>query len=162
MTTYEILSLLISIGGAIGVIASLWLLNRQTGVFRNQLTESISQSVTDYSLEISRIFLQHPDLRPYFFGGQTIDESHPDYLRAEAVAEVILDIFWTMGTQAKRIESPQFTNGEMRSQWAIYVGDCFALSPILTSFLMKRKEWYGDELIHRMEQGLARARKQAS
>src|SRR5581483_5227997 len=96
MTTYEALSLLISIGGSIGVIISLYLLNRQTRVFNHQLMESISQNVTDYALEISRIFLQNPDMRPYFFSGKPIDESHPDYLRAEAIAEVILDIFWTM------------------------------------------------------------------
>lgn len=162
MTTYESLSLLISIAGSIGVIVSLWLLKRQTGVFRSQLMESLSQSLTSYSLEISRLFLQQPDLRPYFFAGQPIEEGHPDYLRAEAVAEVILDIFWIMMVQAKRVRGREFTDEETRVQWAIYMGDCFATSPILTSFLTKRKEWYGQEMMSRMEQGLARARQTAS
>ena len=159
MTTYETLSLVISIFGSIGVIASLWLINRQTGVFSRQLMESVTQSLTDYSLEISRLFLQHPDLRPYFFEGQTIDASHPDYLRAEAVAEVILDIFWTMGSQVQRIQGARL-NRNAGAQWEIYVGDCFAASPILTSFLTKRKDWYGPEMISRMEKGLARAQQQ--
>src|SRR5258708_7574191 len=164
MTTFESLSLLISIAGSIGVIISLWLIHRQTGGFSRQLMESVTQSVTDYALEISRLFLQHPDLRPYFFAGQTIEESHPDYLRAEAVAEVMLDIFWTMMTQVKRIESQsaEFTNNEARLTWEIYVGDCFATSPILTGFLTKRKDWYGQEMITRMEAGLARARQRSA
>jgi hypothetical protein len=162
MTTYESLSLVISIAGSIGVIVSLWIWNRQTRIFNRQLMEGISQSMTGYSLEISRLFLQNPDLRPYFFEGKTIDASHPDYLRAEAVAEVILDIFWTMASQARRIQNPEFANTEASSQWAIYIGDCFASSPILTSFLTRRKEWYGQEMVNRMEQGLARARKQAA
>src|SRR5260221_6436040 len=112
MTTYETLSLVISILGSIGVIASLWLIYRQTGVFSRQLAESVTQSLTDYALEISRLFLQHPDLRPYFFEGQTIDASHPDYLRAEAVAEVILDIFWTTGSQGQRMQGTRIITNE--------------------------------------------------
>src|SRR5438477_4270833 len=130
MTIFEGLSLLISLAGSIGVVVSLWLLYRQTGIFNRQLMESVAQSVTSYSLEISRLFLQHPDLRPYFFSGQTIEESHPDYLRAEAVAEVILDIFWTMSNEARRIQGFQFADEEARSQWANYMSDCFATSPI--------------------------------
>jgi len=163
MTVFETLSLIISVAGAIGIVVSLWLVYRQTGIFNRQLMESVSQSMTDYSLEISRLFLQHPDLRPYFFAGQTIDESHPDYLRAEAVAEVILDIFWIMGNGAKRIRiGAEFFDDEGRTLWATYISDCFATSPILTSFLTKRKDGYGQEMTRRMEEGLARARQQTT
>ncbi len=162
MTTYESLSLIISVGGSIGVIASLWLLYRQTSIFSRQLMESVSQSVTNYALEISRLFLQHPDLRPYFFAGQFIDESHPDYLRAEAVAEVVLDIIWTMTNEARLMQGNEFANEEGRKVWEAYVDDCFATSPLLTSFLTKRKDWYGQDMMSRMERGVARARQQAS
>lgn len=162
MTTYESLSLIISIAGSIGVIVSLWIWNRQTRIFNRQLMEGIAQSVNTYSMEISRLFLQNPDLRPYFFGGKTIDESHPDYLRAEAVAEVILDIFWTMLRQSNRIQGVEFADEEARNLWGVYMGDCFAASPLLTSFLMKRKDWYGQDMVNRMEQGLARARQRAA
>ena len=162
MTTFETLSLIASIAGSIGVIASLWLVNRQTRVFQRTLMESISQTMTRYSLDISRIFLENPDLRPYFFSGRPIDENHPDYLRAEAVAEVILDIFWTMNSQAKRIQDAEFRDSDTSSQWALYIGDTFASSPILTNFLTRRKDWYGQEMVNRMEQGLARARQQTT
>ena len=157
MTAYEVISLLISIASSIGVIYSLWLLNQQTGIFNRQLMEGITQTMTSYSMEISRIFLEHPDLRPYFFSGQAIDTNHPDYLQAEAIAEVILDIFWTMSSQAKRVQG-EFANPEARELWQNYIRDCFAQSPILAGFLTMRKDWYGDEMITLMEQGLARAR----
>src|SRR5579859_5327236 len=161
MTTYEVISLLISIAGSLGVIYSLWLLNRQTGIFNRQLMEGISSNMTEYSLQISRIFLEHPDLRPYFFAGQTMENSHPDYQRAEAIAEVVLDIFWTMSSQAKRVQG-EFANPEARELWQNYIRDCFAQSPILSGFLTLRKDWYGQEMITLMEQGLARARQSAS
>ncbi len=159
MTIYEILSLLISVCGSIGVIISLWVMNRQTRIFNRQLTEGIRQTMMNYSMEISRLFLEHPDLRPYFFSGQVIDVNHQDYLRAEAVAEVILDIFWTMRSQANRRVADDFVDSSAAEQWAIYMGDCFASSPILTDFLNRRKDWYGDDLYKSMEAGLARARK---
>ncbi len=162
MTTYEILSLIFSVAGSIGLIVSLWLLYRQTSIFNRQLMESLTHSITNYSLEISRLFLIHPDLRPYFFGGKAIAEDHPDYLRAEAVAEVILDIFWTMMSEAKRIRGSEYAVKESREQWGAYVDSCFATSPILASFLTKRKDWYGPELYSRMERGLARTRQQAA
>jgi hypothetical protein len=161
MSTYEAISLLISIAGSLGVIYSLWLLNRQTSIFNRQLMEGITANMTGYSLEISRLFLQHPDLRPYFFSGQTIEDGHPDYLRAEAVAEVILDIFWTMGSQARRIQG-EFANPGARALWENYVRDCFATSPILTKFLTMRKDWYGQEMVVLMEQGQAHARQPVS
>ncbi len=83
MTTYEFLTLLFSIASDIGVVISIWLLYRQNRIFTRQLLSSQSHNITDYSLEISRLFLAHPDLRPYFFEGQAIAEGHADYWRAE-------------------------------------------------------------------------------
>lgn len=162
MTFYEGISLLLSLAGSIGVIVSLWLLYRQTGIFNRQLMVGLQQSLSDYTLEISRLFLQNPDLRPYFFEGQPISESDPNYLRAAAVAEVMLDIFWTMMSEVKSIRGSKFASEEARVQWRAYVGDCFASSPILTSFLTKRQDWYGPEMMKQMQEGLARARQQAA
>jgi hypothetical protein len=158
MTTYETLSLLFSIASSICVVFSLWLLYRQNRIFSRQLVTSQSHNITDYSLEISRLFLAHPDMRPYFFGGQAIAEGHPDYLRAESLAEVILDILWTMQAEARRIDGREFANNSMRSAWDDYVDGFFITSPVMVSFLTKRGAWYGDEMTKRLNAGLAKAK----
>ena len=61
------------------------------------------------------------------------------------LTEVILDILWTMGSQAKRIDGRAFDNTGAREAWYLYVDGFFASSPILVSFLTKRADWYGDE-----------------
>lgn len=162
MTTYETLSLIFSIAGSIGVVVSLWLLYRQNRIFNRQLVESQSRSITDYSLEISRLFLANPDLRPFFFSGQAIAEDHPDYLRAESLAEVILDIMWTMMTEASRIDSRELSMKDGRDAWNAYVDGFFEGSPLLVSFLTKRGDWYGASMVNRMHEGLARNRQKAS
>src|SRR5579872_5053349 len=98
MTPYEVLSLILSIISSVAVVVSLILVYRQTSIFAKQteyvarsLTESQSENMNSQSHEISQIFVSYPELRPYFYNAQPIDETHPDYHRAEAIAEVILD-----------------------------------------------------------------------
>jgi hypothetical protein len=164
MTVYEGLSLLVSAAGFFTVLVSLYLLHRQTTIFAKQadylarsFSSSFSQSMNDFTHQISRLFIQYPELRPYFYMGRTIEETHPDYLRAEAVAEVILDIFWTMAQQAERFMTPnQFNEGQQ--MWLEYVGDCFAQSPILVKVLLQRQHWYGERMVAEMHKGIERAK----
>lgn len=151
MTTYETLSLVFSIASDIGFVVSLWLLYRQNRIFSRQLVASQSHNITDYSLEISRLFLAHPEMRPYFFGGKAIAEGEDHYWLAESLAEVILDILWTMQAEVSRIDSREFGNMAARDAWNIYVDGFFESSPVMVSFLTKRGDWYGDSMVSRMQ-----------
>ena len=163
MTPYEAISLILSIISSVTVVLSLYLVYRQTSIFAKQteyvarsLTESLSESMNNQSHEISQLFVSYPELRPYFYYSQPIDETHPDYHRAEAVAEVILDIFYTMSGQAQRFVKDAGVSGEEGGLWQEYVGDAFALSPILVNILTKRQGWYGQRMVEQMKSGLER------
>ncbi len=158
MSLYEVVSLIIWTASSVAVIYSLYQVNRQTRIFAKQ-TEYVARSLLENSLEslnrqsrdITRIFLAYPELRPYFYGGKDIDESNPDFHRAETVAELILDIFWTMSTQAERVDIssvPQTDEGGVL--WTNFVRDSFQLSPIMVRTLEKRKGWYGQPMVDRM------------
>jgi hypothetical protein len=162
MTTYESLSLVVSIAGFFGVAVSIWVFNRQAQIFRQQLMQNLSTDLNKSAREISLIFLQYPELRPYFFDGQPMEQEHPDYYRAEAVAEVMLDIFWTMTSQTRRIRDGDISTGDARSLWANYVGECFAQSPMLCKFLTRHKDWYGPEMVRWMEQGVAHTKQRVA
>lgn len=164
MTTYEAVSLFISVAGFVTIMASLWLVYRQTRIFARQadylarsIFENLSESMNRQSHEISRIFVEYPELRPYFYDGKTIEEDHADYLRAEAVAETILDIFWTMANQADRAVKSEYVSGDARNLWVSYVTDAFADGPILVKILTKRQNWYGQEMVEIMQAALERA-----
>jgi hypothetical protein len=161
MTSYEALSLIVWTVSSIAVIVSLVLVYRQTAIFSKQteyvarsLVETLSESLNNQSHEISRIFVEHPELRPYFYGGKTIDENHPDHPRAEAVAELILDIFWSMYSQSQRGDVRALVVDGSDKLWQDFVGDSFAQSPILVKTLMKRRNWYGQALVEQMNAGL--------
>lgn len=100
MSFYELMSLIVWTISSLAVIVSLYWVNRQTSLFAKQteyvarsFAESLSESMNNQSHEISRLFVEYPELRPYFYDAQTIEENHPDYHRAEAVAEQFALIF---------------------------------------------------------------------
>jgi hypothetical protein len=167
MTSYEALSLIVWTVSSLAVIVSLYLVYRQTSIFAKQteyvarsLVESQSESLNNQSHEISRIFIAYPELRPYFYHGQPIEEDHPDYHRAEAVAELILDIFWSMSNQARRSAPGELDRDGSGKLWQAFVGDSFAQSPILVKTLTKRQNWYGQAMVEQMKAGLQRHSRQ--
>src|SRR5262245_43582786 len=124
MSAYEIISLLVWTISSVAVIVSLYWMNRQTRLFAKQtefvsrsLTESMAASMNDQSHEISRIFVEYPELRPYFFYGQPCEANNPDFNRAEATAELLLDIYWSMGSQAKRVDQSFRETGDPEGLW---------------------------------------------
>jgi len=162
MSPYELISLAVWSVGSVAVIVSLYWVNRQTSLFAKQteyvarsLMESMAANMNSQSQEVSRIFIQYPELRPFFYNAQTIEENNPDYYRAEAVAELMLDIFWTMFTQSQRVEGG-FIPKDPERLWASFVGDAFAQSPLLVKTLMRRQNWYGKAMVDQMKAGLQR------
>jgi len=163
MTVYEVISLIVWTVSSVTVVVSLFWVYRQTSIFAKQteyvsrsLMLSLSESLNSQSHEIGRLFVEYPELRPYFYNSRTIDEKDPLYPRAEAVADLILDIFWTMSSQAQRIETGTLGTDGDANLWQEFLIDSFAESPILVKTLMKRQNWYGQALVEHMEAGLKR------
>ncbi len=163
ISPYEVLTLVVSVISSITVVISLFLVYRQTRIFAKQteyvarsLGVTLAGSMNDQSHEISRLFVQYPTLRPYFYDGQPIEETHPDFPRAEAIAELILDIFWTMGTTVRRYgDASNFLSPDGSGElWQNFVGESFAQSPILVNTLLKRRGWYGEAMVDQMNAGI--------
>jgi len=97
------------------------------------------RSATDLSLDIDKIFIAYPTLRPYFYDGLD-DEDASDETRNQvaAVAEFMLDCFeciWDIrGT---------FSADDRRS-WGYFVLDMLDASPVLKRTYVERsgQDWY--------------------
>jgi len=155
MTIYELLSLIISVAGFATVIISLVLLIRQTRDMTMQtkfvaesLRTSAYEAVASQMFTVDEIFINHPELRPYFYSGKDISEDDPAYNRVIAVAEFILDFFGSVLLQMQH-----FPQVWPRKWWEEYFIDSFANSPVLCRYLENVKEWYVDDLINLMREG---------
>lgn len=166
MTLYELLSLIISIAGFTTVIISIVFLVRQTREMAMQtkyVVESIKSSIYGSTapqlLGADELFINCPELRPYFYSGKGITENDVLYNKAIAVAEYLLDFFESALLQIKHFPTVQVWP---RKQWEAYIIDSFANSPVLCKYLNSTKDWYIDELVTLMETGKAHRQKKIS
>lgn len=150
ITLYELLSLIISTAGFIGIIATLWFLNRQTRIADRALRENLLIPLKNQQLELDKLFIDFPHLRKYFYNGEVFKEDSSDaYAQAAAIAEYILD-------HMAAIMPQRTADGEMliSTIWREYIKDSFYNSPILCSTLEKHSRWYPRELYEIKEEAL--------
>ena len=58
---------------------------------RTVARDGIYAKASDWTFDLDKVFVQYPELRPYFYANKDIDEKDPVYPRALAVAEYTAD-----------------------------------------------------------------------
>jgi hypothetical protein len=163
LTLYELISLTVSIIGFTLVVFTLWFMQRQTSAMHKQaelmssqvesgvasMKSSAYQSYATQMFTIDTIFLRYPKLRPYFHSRVKVEDGNPDYDRIIAISELFLDYIDTV-----LIEEEQLPDLWPSNKWDPYFREMFNQSPVLCTYLEKHKEWYTDQLIKLMEDGI--------
>ncbi len=93
-------------------------------------------------LTLHRVFLDHPELRPYFFEGKDLEESQPLYPQVEAVADMHLDVF-AYNLDYRLVFPDDYRRAE---DYKLYIRSRLALSPVMRRRLEKRAEWFSPYL----------------
>jgi hypothetical protein len=89
-------------------------------------------------LTLHRVFLDHPELRPYFFENKDVDETAPLYPQVEAVADMHLDVF-AYNLDYRLV----FPDGWRTAEgYKDYIRSRLALSPIMRRRLEKKADWF--------------------
>jgi hypothetical protein len=166
MNDYEKFSLLIQIIGFILVIISLCFLSQQTSAqvegvkaqvegVRSQvngLRSSAYAVVMDKQIEIHKIFLEKPSLRPYF-EGKKIQKSDIEYAQVQALADYHLDFFDFFWAQEENFLYSD-KDGDAWRGWKTYIGQSFDRSPILCERIKEVKSWYENSFIEFIDQSI--------
>jgi hypothetical protein len=90
LSPYEVLNVVFSV---LGLLSLYFLLEQTRGTFvqAQHLARSVEsgayQSITTELLELHKLHLEHPELRPYFRGGRDIRPDDPNYEQALVLAE---------------------------------------------------------------------------
>jgi hypothetical protein len=147
----DLIKLILSIGSFVMVLITLVFLVFQNRIivaqtrFASQSVESnVFSNVTGQNLSTDDIFLRFPELRLYFYQGRDIKEGDPQYERAKAAAEYLLDYYDSQSLQMKKY--PGMWRYE-KGSWEANISDMFAWSPLLCRYLEANKDWYGDDLM---------------
>lgn len=130
ITLYELLSLVISAGGFLSVIITLYFLIQQTRYSAILLKETLFSPLDNKQFELDKIFIDYPEYRKYFYNGVTLGSNVSDKnTQITAIAEYILDYFAEIIHQKK-----VYRNVIDIDYWMEYMEDYFAKSPIYVQF----------------------------
>ncbi len=147
---HEFISLCISFFYFITVVVTLIMLiyqnkiiSMQTSYALQSVEGSIYSNITTQSLAEDEIFINHPELRPYFYAGKVLDPNDPLKQQVHAAAEYFLDYYDSLETQLKKY--PDLWIHEKR-EWEANIVDQCAWSPVLCHYLDANRNWYSQEL----------------
>ena len=149
LTLYEKLSLVISFFGALSLIfiySQTRLIYVQTGQATVNMQASIYATIANQTLELDKIFIEKPELRPFFYDGVDIKENEKNYNQVMAIAEYHLDFFDSTMTQLGYIPEEQDSK-ENKETWNHYFADGFAKSPALCKRIRSNSNWYMRPLV---------------
>lgn len=164
LTPYELTSLVISFLGLISLIiiyTQTRAITTQTKNSAASLHSSAYQAITTQEMEVDKLFVENPTLRPYFFSGKEIREDNLDYALAESIADYELDFFDSAQSQLRLLQELEPTSID-KEAWDAYFDDSFAHSPILCRRLNELATWYGHALVDRERDVCSKASKNRS
>jgi hypothetical protein len=101
---------------------------------------SVYQTVADQMMSIDRLFVERPELRPYFYGNEPPPSEGLDRERVTAATELFVDFMDNVATQAPHM--PEYLSGP----WAKYFREVASTSPSIRSFWRANRDWYDDSL----------------
>jgi hypothetical protein len=145
-TTVEKWTLIIQVIGHLLVVISLGFIAFQTYQTAQQARRQAYAGGSSQMSAIDNIFVEHPEMYPYFYEGKVITQDDPEYFKVLAVAMAVTNYLET--------NLPRDGAGPMPG-WEKYTSDQFAISPIMCEYLERRHEWFDDRLVTIMRKAKA-------
>ncbi|MFJ8077635.1 hypothetical protein ACIQ7Q_27845 [Streptomyces sp. NPDC096176] len=107
----------------------------------------------DIGVQIKLVLIEHPHLRPFFFGNVPNPPDHPEAARIASLAELYCIYFQELVEQSRNVSRKN------RAAWESLVKSMYETSPPIRNQLERRLAWYSAELreiVERLQRGEAR------
>lgn len=125
------------------------LLTKQLEDVKTSIQSSTYQNIYQQMIEIDRYFIEHPELKAYFYSTEMKAEMPEDALEQEklfSIAEMLVDFFDSVYHQKKCMPPKTF------SRFSEYMKDMYQNSIVLRKFLTdEREDWYPDNFIEELK-----------
>jgi hypothetical protein len=145
----EVTQSVVAIIGLPILTLTLLMIGRQAKYAHHTTMSQVYQNTADGFATVQRYFMDHPEYRPYFYDGKSIDAVDPEYARISAIAEFFLHAVHNLTIHRRYMrEYPWYV-------WEISLRDIYNKSPILQQFLQEHPDWYTAN-VHRMLTGRSR------
>jgi hypothetical protein len=111
-------------------------LKTQTDAIESQTRWQVYQ----LSFDAYRIFIDSPELYPYFYRGKPAPDDEQMHDRLRATAELMLDYFEGIVLSKGNLAAPT------RDLWKGYMAELYGSSPVLREFWLEKRGRYANEL----------------
>jgi hypothetical protein len=157
LSSYEALSLLISILSLVGALVSVLFISNQISTGNNTMRIGLLDSMNEKLLRLDEIFMNYPQYRPYFFNGQTVyvGVKDIDENMLYAISDATLDIFLAI-IQRKRVSAYAWVEWTLDDMTA-FIQHIFEHSPFLRNHFEKVQSWYPCEMVEIWKQACEKA-----
>jgi len=124
---------------ALALVASVVSLLVSWRIGRHSTRITTYRSATDLTLDIDKLFVEHPAIRKYFYNGEdVVNEQEETRARVESIAELMLDCFeciWDIRATYSAVD---------RGAWGHYILDMLCTSPAMNRMFEDRRsqDWY--------------------
>lgn len=129
-------SWIFTIAGVFGAILAVLIGYSELKDTREALQSSASSAIAVRTQEVDSIFLDQPDLRPYFYDSKKVNRSDGELSsRVDALSELLLDFFEQIVVDTQLFDAH-------REGWDLYIQGMFETSPALTDYLIAHCDWW--------------------
>jgi hypothetical protein len=131
------------IGAIIGGVFALKATKRQIEVMLIQARGDVNERLYSQSLSIMRFFVDHPELRPYFYDNKELSEAgnESEKLQVLSAAEMVGGFLELVAMQIEE------QRAEIQPRWKSYIIDAFNSSAVVREHLATCSAWYADDLL---------------
>ena len=131
------------IGAIIGGVFALKATKRQIEVMLVQARGDVNERLYSQSLSIMKFFVDHPELRPYFYDNKELSEAgnESEKLQVLSAAEMVGGFLELVAMQIEE------QRAEIQPRWKNYVIDAFNSSAVVREHLATCSAWYADDLL---------------
>ena len=124
----EVVQLLITAFGFYFIYRQFVLINK-TIQFSNETSLYVE------NFQVRKNFLNHPELRQFFFDGLSIDKSHEKYLVATTIAEMYLNYLENLTSKSDALP-------KIQEDLKIFIKDVLSSSPLMLEIVQKNSIRY--------------------
>ena len=122
--------------GPVVTLVGFLLLRNQMRAERRALETQTSWQMYETSISILTVFVEHPEIRPYFYDNRPAPAEEPLRSRVLATAELVADHMESVVLSRDAVEV------NTRSVWVRYMQGLYRRSPVLRAFLAPESEGY--------------------
>ena len=122
--------------GPVVTLVGFVLVRNQLRAERRALETQTNWQMYETSISILTVFVENPELRPYFYDGRPAPTEEPLRSRVLAVAELVADHLESV------VLSQDVVEARTNAVWVRYMQGLYRRSPVLRGFLAPESEGY--------------------